>query len=40
MKDSELTENEKPEELGVVLVPNHIVLTTDERRQLFEVWAP
>jgi len=31
-----LTEEEKNEELGVIMVPNHIVLTVDEKERLFE----
>ena len=31
-----LTEKEKNEELGVTMVPDHIVLTVDEKEKLFE----
>ena len=31
-----LTEEEKNEELGVIMVPDHIVLTVDEKEKLFE----
>ena len=33
---SALTEEEKNEELGVIMVPDHIVLTVDEKERLFE----
>ena len=31
-----LIEKEKNEELGVIMVPDHIVLTVDEKEKLFE----
>jgi len=31
-----LTEEEKDEELGVIMIPDHIVLTVDEKEKLFE----
>ena len=33
---SALTEEQKDEELGVIMVPDHIVLTVDEKERLFE----